>query len=207
MNEKPFAPHTERNSQPILEVLRQEFQDTGSVLEIGSGTGQHAVAFAASLEHLTWQTSDLPECHEGIISWLAEAALPNLRKPLALDVLTTDLPSERYDGVFSANTAHIMSFTAVEKMFALVAAVLQPGGVFCLYGPFRLNGTFNAASNAGFHRSLRERDAEMGIRHLEDLDHLGDAGHLQRLRLYAMPANNYLVVWMKSLPGAADDNP
>ncbi|MDH3350561.1 MAG: class I SAM-dependent methyltransferase [Gammaproteobacteria bacterium] len=197
MNHKPFAAAAERNSQPILDVIREEFGGLTSVLEVGSGTGQHAVRFAAELAHVTWQTSDVAENHAGVKAWLRDAGLPNIRNPLALDVLTDKVPADTYDGVFSANTAHIMSLAAVEKMFSTVSAVLPEAGVFVLYGPFRIGGNFNSPSNAQFHRSLREQDATMGVRHLEDLDRLAEAGEMQRVRLYAMPANNQLVVWKK----------
>lgn len=197
MREKPFAPATERNSLPILDVIRHEFRACYSVLEIGSGTGQHAVAFGAELKHLTWQTSDLDENHDGISAWLGEAALPNVREPLSLDVTTAKLASASFEGVYSANTAHIMSFAAVEKMFALVGCALKLDGIFCLYGPFRRNGKFSTPSNADFHLSLRNRDPAMGIRHLEALDGLGKSVNLLRTRLYAMPANNLLAVWVK----------
>lgn len=198
MNDKPFAPASERNSQPILDVIRDEFLGLQSILEVGSGTGQHAVCFAAELAQLTWQTSDIEANHAGIKAWLRDAGLPNTRDPLSLDVLRDKMPTDNYDGVFSANTAHIMSFAAVEKMFSIVSAVLHDAGVFALYGPFRIGGEFNSSSNARFHHSLRQQDAEMGIRHLEDLDRLAEAGGLQRTRLYAMPANNQLVVWIKN---------
>jgi cyclopropane fatty-acyl-phospholipid synthase-like methyltransferase len=198
MREKPNSPATARNARPILEVIRYEFRDVETVLEIGSGTGQHAVTFADALIHLCWQTSDLEQNHTGISAWLDEAALPNTRAPLALDVLSDNRSHDTYDAVFSANTSHIMSFSAVESMFALVGRVLQQGGVFCLYGPFQRNGGHNSQSNAQFDRSLQERDAGMGIRDLEDLDELGAANRLARVRLYAMPANNYLAVWTKS---------
>jgi len=201
MNDKPFAPATERNKEAILRVIREEFRECSSVLEIGSGTGQHAVHFAAELGHLTWQTSDVRENHAGIRAWLRDAASPNIRDPLVLDVCTAELPKQAYDGVFSANTAHIMSFAAVEKMFALVGSLLQDDGVFVLYGPFRQEGEFNTSSNAKFHESLRQNDADMGIRHLEDLDRLAALGGMRRNRLYAMPANNHIVVWRKMEAG------
>lgn len=205
MTVKPFAPPTGRNCQPILDVLRNEFRHANSVLEIGSGTGQHAVLFAAELGHLVWQTSDLDENHEGIRAWLTDAALPNLREPLSLDVRTAAMGGTVYDAAFSANTAHIMNVAAVEKMFALVADALQNGGVFCLYGPFRQNGEFNTSSNADFHKSLRSQDAAMGIRHLEDLDQFAATGGMRRERLYAMPSNNLIVVWQKSGESQNDD--
>lgn len=193
----PSAPASERNRQPILEVLREEFRGRGSVLEIGSGTGQHAVFFAAALPHLRWQTSDLPGQHGAIRTWLEHARLPNVQPPLALDVETADLGNRRFDAVFSANTAHIMSIGAVRCMFALVGRVLPPGGVFCLYGPFRFEGRFTSPSNAEFDESLRKRDPAMGVRDLLELDGFAGTAGLARTRLYAMPANNHIVVWAK----------
>ncbi|MDH5501392.1 MAG: class I SAM-dependent methyltransferase [Gammaproteobacteria bacterium] len=197
MPEKPYSEYAERNAGPILEVLRNEFAACRRVLEIGSGTGQHAVRFARDLPHLKWQTSDRRENHSGIESWVNAAELPNLLPPLALDVLTDADPAGSWDAVFSANTAHIMSVAAVERMFAIVGRLLADGGVFCLYGPFRQGDKFNTESNAAFHETLRSRDPEMGIRHLEALDDFGIANDLVRVRLYAMPANNHLAVWIK----------
>lgn len=198
MTQKPFAPHTERNSEPILAVLRGEFRRASCVLEIGSGSGQHAVSFAAELGHLEWQTSDLDENHAVIRACLEGAKLANVREPLSLDVRTAALPAGSYDAAFSANTAHIMSIAAVERMFALLAGVLRIESVFCLYGPFRQRGDFNAASNAEFDRSLRRQDTDMGVRDLEDLDEFAAAGGMIRVRLYAMPANNHIAVWSKT---------
>ncbi len=206
MNYKPHAPATDRNKQAILSVIREEFGDCSSILEIGSGTGQHAVFFAAELGHLIWQTSDVQESHAGIRAWLGDAALPNTCEPLVLDVLTATIPDQLYDGVFSANTAHIMSFEAVGKMFSLTASVLSDGGVFALYGPFRAGGKFNAPSNAAFHESLRQQNPDMGIRHIEDLDLLAAKGRMRRARVYAMPANNHIVVWLKQRRRASNDN-
>jgi cyclopropane fatty-acyl-phospholipid synthase-like methyltransferase len=206
MNPKPFAAATERNSLPILEVIRSEFEHASTVLEIGSGTGQHAVSFGNALNHLFWQTSELIENHAGIHAWLDEEGLPNVRKPIELDVMTADVSPQDYDAVFSANTAHIMSYEAVEKMFSLVGKTLRENGIFCLYGPFRQGGEFNTQSNADFDRSLRERNPQMGIRDLEALDKLGESGGMVRERLYAMPANNSLAVWRKRAAGVIDDN-
>jgi hypothetical protein len=192
-----LAPHTARNSGPILEVLRREFKNLDSVLEIASGNGQHATTFASELRGLVWQTSDLEENHETINRWLDDRAIANVLPPISLDVRTATVPTASYSGVFSANSAHIMSATAVGKMFELVATALQLRGVFCLYGPFRQAGEFNAESNATFHRSLRSRNPDMGIRHLEQLDEFATAGGLERQRLFAMPSNNHLVVWQK----------
>ena len=197
MNQKPFAVATERNSQAILGVVREEFRDVKSVLEIGSGTGQHAVCFGRELEWLEWQTSDVPDNHEGIEAWLSEAALANVHSPLRLDVREASLAGTTYDAVFSSNTAHIMALETVSIMFSLVADALNSGGKFVLYGPFRQNGRFNTTSNEHFDQSLRQRDPEMGIRDLEELDSFAARGGLHRERLYATPANNHIAVWVK----------
>ena len=197
MPEKPFAEYAARNAAPILEVLRREFRDHSHVLEIGSGTGQHAVVFGAELPRLRWQTSDLDENHEGIMAWLQSAGLDNVEVPLSVDVRTATLDASTYDAAFSSNTAHIMDIDAVEKMFRLVGSALQPGGVFCLYGPFRVGGRFNTSSNEAFDENLRHRDPVMGIRDLEQLDEFASSAGMSRQRLYAVPSNNYVAVWQK----------
>lgn len=196
--EKSFAVYAQRNTGPILEVLDREFRDCTNILEIGSGTGQHAVAFAAAMPHLCWQTSDVDENHAGIRSWIEESGTPNVLPPLFIDVRSASIGAGQYDAAYSANTAHIMSFEAVGAMFALVGQALRPQGRFCLYGPFKLDGNFTTQSNADFDRSLRSRDSLMGIRDLEALDVIAGRCKLQRLRLYAMPANNLMAVWRKN---------
>jgi len=176
MTDKPFSEYAERNGAPILSVLQNEFANCSKVLEIGSGTGQHAVRFARALPYLQWQSSDRDENLGGINAWVKDSGLANL------------LP---------ANTAHIMSIEAVQKMFALVGKGLSVGGVFCLYGPFRQEGQFNTPSNAAFHQTLRSRNPEMGIRHLESLDDYARDHDMVRVKVYAMPANNHIAVWHK----------
>ena len=197
MTDKPFAESAARNAPPILEVLQEELRGCRDVLEIGSGTGQHAVSFADAMPHLVWQTSDLAEHHGGINAWLKHTALRNLLPPIELDVRRASLAPASFDAVYSANTAHIMSISAVQSMFSLAGDVLRADGVFCLYGPFRVGGDFNTESNEAFDRSLRERSAEMGIRDIETLDEYGSRGGLHRQRLYAMPSNNYVAVWTR----------
>jgi cyclopropane fatty-acyl-phospholipid synthase-like methyltransferase len=193
---KPCASAAARNAAPILGVLRHEFRDCSTVFEIGSGTGQHAVIFAAALPQLQWQTSDVAPSHAGIRAWIAEAGLENVLAPASFDVLSAALPTEKYDAVFSANTAHIMSFDAVCRMFRLVGGMLRRPGVFCLYGPFSRGGAFSTASNEAFDASLRARNPAMGIRDLGDLETLAGDNGMQLAREYAMPANNLLVVWI-----------
>ena len=136
---KPYSDACERNREPILEVLRQWFSAPGTVLEIGSGTGQHAVYFAQHLPHLTWLATDRAENLPGIRLWFEEAGLPNLRGPQQFNVLDAAWPVSDVAYVFSANTAHIMGWPEVEAMFAGVGTALRPGGKFCLYGPFNRN--------------------------------------------------------------------
>ena len=197
MSEKRYAESAARNAGPILEVLQDELRHSTSVLEVGSGTGQHAIRFAAAMPQLCWQTSDREENHTAINAWISDSNLENIRRPLALDVLDATLDSNQYDAVFSANTAHIMSFAAVRKMFALVGHTLKQSGLFCLYGPFLVDGEFTTSSNQRFDASLRARDSSMGIRDLAALDELGAESGLSRGGLYALPANNMLVVWLK----------
>lgn len=197
MADKPVSEYANRNSGPILEVLRQALADRERVLEIGAGTGQHAVCFASAMPHLVWQASDRAENIAGIRAWIDDAALPNLPQPLVVDVMQDTVPAGAFDAVYSANTAHIMGVDAVDRMFAIVGATLTDDGVFCLYGPFRQNGEFNTPSNAQFDQSLRARDPAMGIRDIELLDKLATREGMSRSRLVAMPANNHLAVWTK----------
>ena len=206
MSSLPNAVACERNKGPILEVLKQEFCDCRSVLEIGSGTGQHAVHFARGLPHVVWQTSDLPGNHPGIMAWLGHAQLGNMRAPLDLDVEQVGgdtLSGMRFDAVFSANTAHIMRIEAVAEMFRLAGSLLPAGGVFCLYGPFNFDGEYSSESNAEFDASLRQRDPTMGIRDIRRLDEFAEHAGLSRVRIYAMPANNHIAVWVKRKDGAS----
>lgn len=195
MDAKPNAPSALRNSEPILEVIRDEFKDCKSILEIGSGTGQHAIYFANKMPWIRWQTSDRKENHDGINAWLAEAGLDNVEAPLELDVEEPLQTDEKFDAVFSANTAHIMSIDVVECMFQKVGSCLNEGGKFCLYGPFNLNGEFTSDSNKNFDASLRSQNPVMGIRDLAALDEFARTNNLHRSSLYAMPANNMIAVW------------
>ena len=197
MTDKPYSAACERNQEPILGVLRERFTAPGLVLEIGSGTGQHAAFLPAHLPHLTWQPSDVAEHLPGINAWCQDAALPNVKQPVVLDVTTANWPLTHCDYVFSANTAHIMSWPAVEALFRGVATVLAPGGLFALYGPFMRDGRHTAESNARFDLSLRQRDPVMGIRDRADLDTLARACGMSRCDEYALPANNEVLVWAR----------
>ena len=194
---KPYAESCEQNRDPILAVLREVFADRRRVLEIASGTGQHAVYFGAALPHLTWQTSELPENHAGIRAWLDEAGLPNVLPPLALDVNGPDWPLEPVDAVFNANTVHIVAWPAVERMFAGIGRVLGADGCLCLYGPYNYGGNYTSESNARFDAWLKARDPRSGVRDFEAIDRLAAEQGLVLSRDIAMPANNRTLVWRK----------
>ncbi|MBM0108124.1 DUF938 domain-containing protein [Steroidobacter sp. S1-65] len=194
--QKPIAPACERNQGPILEVLRHYFHDRRRVLEIGSGTGQHAVFFAPALPNAIWQTSDVEENLPGIRLWLDDAALPNLPPPLVLDV-TGPWPQQRFDAVFSANSLHIMPWTAVEQFFAGVGRVLEPGGVLAVYGPFNYGGAYTSDSNREFDGWLKQRSGSSGIRDFEAVDRLANGIGCELVKDHTMPANNRLLVWRR----------
>lgn len=187
----------ERNRLPILKVIEALLADSNAVLEIGSGTGQHAVFFAEKLPHLTWYTSDLVENHDDILAWIDHAGLHNVESPLVLDVMQEQWPEINVDAVFSANTAHIMHWQAVEKMFPAVGRLLPPGGRFMLYGPFNYQGRYTSESNAQFDCWLKARDPESGIRDFEKLDRLATAAGMLLEDDYEMPANNRILYWRK----------
>jgi len=195
---KPFSESCEQNKQPILAVLREALAEARTVLEIGSGTGQHAVFFARELPQVSWYTSDQLEYHPGITAWLEEAALANVHGPFELDTRQGEWPALQIDAVFSANTAHIMDWPAVQAMFAGVGRLLPPGGLFCLYGPFNYGGRYSSESNARFDAWLRQRDPASGVRDFDDLDALARAAGLELQRDYEMPANNRTLVWRKT---------
>jgi cyclopropane fatty-acyl-phospholipid synthase-like methyltransferase len=193
---KPFAPACERNRGPILDVLKQYFPDRRRILEIGSGTGQHAVFFAPAFPNATWQTSELAENLPGLRMWLDEAALPNLPPPIVLDV-TGVWPDTRFDAVFSANTLHIMPWSTVEQFFAGLSRLLEPDGLLAAYGPFNYHGTYTSQSNREFDAWLKQRSADSAIRDFEAVDRLAHAIGCQLVKDHAMPANNRLLVWRR----------
>jgi cyclopropane fatty-acyl-phospholipid synthase-like methyltransferase len=194
---KPFAESSEQNKLPILEVLKHYFSDVESVLEIGSGTGQHGVFFARQFPWLQWYTSDLKENHAGIHAWLEEARLANIHAPMCLDVNQGNWGDQEYDAIFSANTAHIMDWPSVKHMFEGAARSLRAGGVFCLYGPFNYDGHYSSESNARFDQWLKSRDPESGIRDFEVLCQLAEENGMSLLKDHPMPANNRILVWQK----------
>lgn len=194
---KPFAESCEQNKAVILEVLRRYLQSGDRVLEIGSGTGQHAVHFGAALGDVQWQPSDCPEYLPGIRAWLDDAGLDNVATPLRLDVLTDSWPEGSYNAVFTANTTHIMSWPAVEAMFHGVGRLLPDGGLFLQYGPFSYGGRHSSDSNARFEQWLKARDPDSGVRDLDELTPLAADSGLQLQADIAMPVNNRVLVWQR----------
>lgn len=195
--EKPIAPSCERNRDPILEVLRSVFADRAHVLEVGSGTGQHAVHFAEALPDLVWQTSEREEHVPGIRLWLDEAGLDNTPAPLVLDVTQPTWPEQKFDAVFSANTLHIMAWSEVKELFIHLPGVMTADAKLVIYGPFNIDGRFTSPSNAGFDRWLKEQGEHMGIRDLADVDTLAASAGLYRVADHELPANNRCVVWQR----------
>ncbi len=194
---KPFAESCVQNRGPILNVLRPLLADRKALLEIGSGTGQHAVYFAPEFPQLIWQTSDVPEHHSGIQMWLDESEANNIKSPLVLDVLQSDWPATRYDSVFTANTLHIMNPAMVETCIAGVGQLLEVGGLFIVYGPFNYNGQYTSESNAEFDRWLVRRGTGSAIRDFERINELAGAAGMVLEQDVAMPANNRMLVWCK----------
>jgi cyclopropane fatty-acyl-phospholipid synthase-like methyltransferase len=195
---KPYAESCEQNRGPILTVIKPLLENCVSVLEIGSGTGQHAVYFAAQMPHLVWHTSDCGQYHAGINLWLDDAGLQNVQRPVELDVSRSIWPRIHFDAVFSANTAHIMHWQEVESLFAGVGTILNKGGAFLLYGPFNYAGGYTSASNEKFDRWLKNRDPESGIRDFEELDRLARLAGMRLANDFAMPSNNRILYWCKT---------
>jgi cyclopropane fatty-acyl-phospholipid synthase-like methyltransferase len=192
------AEASERNKGPILEVLRRELTDAHALLEIGSGTGQHAVHFATHLPQLRWQPSEVEALLEPLAQRIRLAGLANLAAPLALDVRVQPWPRLTVDALFSANTLHIMDVAAVGDFFRGVGTLLRDGGVLCVYGPFNYQGRYTSDSNAQFDHWLRQRDPHSAIRDFEAVDALARAAGLTLAADHAMPANNRTLVWRRS---------
>ncbi|MFT4553679.1 MAG: cyclopropane fatty-acyl-phospholipid synthase-like methyltransferase [Chlamydiales bacterium] len=195
--EKPLSPSCERNQVLILDILMFLLKDKKSVLEIGSGTGQHAVFFSKHMPHLVWQTSDLPDKHAGIIAWIEDSQLSNVLRPLSLDVNYDTFPHQEFDSVFTANTCHIMGWQSVLHLIEKVSKTLIPGGLFIIYGPFNFDGEYTAESNRAFDRMLKMENPIMGIRNFEDLSEHSSRHRLQFINKYSMPANNFILTFQK----------
>lgn len=197
--EKPFSQACENNKSPILTVLQPLFTDIQTVLEIGSGTGQHAVYFAKEMPDIHWQTSDLPENHAGIKLWLDESGLENVSPPIEFDVRAQGWPQQNYDVVFTANSLHIMAWESARLMLSRVNQLINKAGYLVIYGPFNYGNEYTSESNARFDQWLKRQNPDSGIRDFEAVDAIvKDAGfdlHFDK----AMPANNRMLCWQKHI--------
>ncbi len=193
---KPFSQACENNKNHILKALQPALQNAGSVLEIGSGTGQHSVFFAKKLPHLQWYTSDREVNHQGIKLWHDEVQLANLHPPLLLD-LNYSWPVNKVDAIYTANTFHIVSWELITRFFAGVNQHLNQQGVVCVYGPFKYKGEFTSPSNDEFNSLLQSRDSLSGIRDFEAVEQLAVQSGLKLLSDTAMPANNQLLIFKR----------
>lgn len=195
----PFSEACERNKDPILGVLRGAFAGCTHVLEIGSGTGQHAVHFALAMPQIVWQPSETAEAMPALRKRIFAEGPKNLRAPVFLDVTETPWDVRKVDGVFTANTLHIMHWPQVEALFANLPAVMKPETVLAIYGPFRYGGDFTSSSNREFNDMLRAREPGSGIRDFEAVNALAERAGFRLVADHRMPANNQTLVW-KSAP-------
>ena len=192
--EKPFAPACERNQEPIREVLAEILTQPSRVLELGSGTGQHAVYMARHMPHLEWQPTDVASNLPGIRLWREEAALPNLRAPLEVDATDEGVRlEETYDAVFTANTVHFVSWGIVRGLLAIGAAHLRQGGDLLIYGPFNEDGAYTSEGNAELDAWLQERDPSSGIKDRAVFNALAADYGFEAVERFRMPANNQLL--------------
>ncbi|MXO84809.1 DUF938 domain-containing protein [Altererythrobacter aurantiacus] len=198
---KKHAPATARNNRPIANVLEKELPFIGTVLEIASGTGEHAVYLANRFPSLDWQPSDAdPEALLSIKAWRDEAGLTNIRPPVTIDCTSASWPIDQADAVLCVNMVHISPWTATEGLFAGARKVLSAGNApLILYGPFREADIPTAASNEAFDRSLKERDERWGLRHVGDIDKVAGRRGFYRAKRYEMPANNLILVYRKTI--------
>lgn len=198
---KPYSESCAQNQEPIFDVIRDLFADRKHVLEIGSGTGQHAVYFAKKMPHLTWQTSDQLEYHDGINQWLSDSKLENTPPPLKLNVSTDAWPvfnsNNQPDAIFSANAVHIMSWDNVVDFIQHAGELLPVGGLLVLYGPFNYNNAYTSESNARFDIWLKQQNPQSAIRHFEEIDKLANETGLTLQNDFEMPANNRILYWKK----------
>ncbi|MEQ8232420.1 MAG: DUF938 domain-containing protein [Gammaproteobacteria bacterium] len=205
--EKPFIPAAENNKHAILAAIAPWLAGAREVLEVGSGTGQHAVHFAAALPWLHWQCSDLPAALAGIRAWTTQAALPNLPPPLALDVACRPWPVSPRDAIYAANLVHFVPWTSVVAFFEGAATTARPGALLLLYGPFNYGGRYVSEGNRRLDAWLAARDAALAIRDFEALDALAARHAFELCEDAALPANNHLLVWRRRPDDRGADTP
>ncbi len=193
-----YSQASENNKRPILEKLFEVFEQTNDVLEIGSGSGQHAIHFAKHFPDLSWQTSELADGIEPLEQNIENHAPDNVLKPVLLDVCNNPWPIKRASAIYTANSLHIMSWTAVEALFKGIGQVLDDDGLLCIYGPFKYNGEFTTSSNAQFDLWLKERDRQSGVRDFEAVNQLARQQRLSLIQDYPMPANNQFLIFKRN---------
>jgi SAM-dependent methyltransferase len=197
-DDRRFAPATQRNRDPILAVLARVLPPAGTVLEVASGSGEHAAYFAERLPALAWQPSDeSAAARASVAAWAQRAGLANVLPPVALDAAAAPWPVTRADAVVCVNMVHIAPWEACQGLMRCAASVLPPGGPLVLYGPFRVGGSHTAPSNAAFDEDLRRRDPRWGVRDLEAVVAEAAAAGLRHVETVAMPANNLTVVFRR----------
>ena len=195
---KQHAPSAERNRDPILEVMRRHFPGTGRVVEIASGTGQHAVHFAGAMPGLDWQPTDIdPAARASVEAWVRDEGLSNVRTPIELDTRADPWPVASADVVVCINMIHISPWESCVGLMRGAGQVLPAGGILFTYGPYKLDGEHTAASNAAFDESLRGRDPAWGVRDLADVTAEAERNGLVRIDMVAMPANNFSLVFRR----------
>lgn len=198
-SDKPFSQACENNRQPIYDVLKDTFADKKTILEIGSGTGQHAVFMAPRMHHLQWQTSDLSENVDGINRWIDDEKVVNVLRPLEIDI-EKHWPNtgllKNFDGLYTANTCHIMPWETVRK-FLVGLKGMEEGSRLAIYGPFKYQGQFTSESNERFEHWLKAQEAHRGIRDFEAIAEEANKSGFELLEDHNMPANNQLLIWQK----------
>jgi cyclopropane fatty-acyl-phospholipid synthase-like methyltransferase len=196
--QKPFSPSCERNRGPILNILSAYLPEHKRLLEVGSGTGQHAVYFAPKFDDLTWITTDRDENHAGIKAWLDEEKASNIEGPLSFNLGADSFPATNIDVVYTANTFHIMPWEIVQELISISGANLEKGSLFIVYGPFIYDGRFTSPSNEEFHQILRQRASHQGIREFKNVNKMFEKAGFKLMEDFSMPANNQTLVFKKN---------
>ena len=202
---KRFAQACDRNQAPILAVLKEVLPNRGKVLEIGSGTGQHAAYFSHFLPNLTWQPSDLADALPSIEAWRKESCVPNLNSPIVIDLLGNNEDLSRVDAIVCINVAHIVAWTGVERLFSIAANILESNGVLYFYGPYRYPDRTLEPSNVAFDRWLKEHNPVSGIRDYAAVESLAESSGFTLGGDRSMPSNNRSIWWVRETPAQQND--
>ncbi len=194
---KPYSTSCEQNKQVILSIISPLFSSLSHVLEIGSGTGQHAIYFAEKMPHLTWHPSDCRAYLDGINSWVVDAGLNNVKPPFELNVSTSQWPEIDVGAIFTANSIHIMHQQDVVNFIREAGCLLKQHDRLVIYGPFNYNGLYTSDSNERFDQWLKQQDPLSGIKHFEEINSLAEENKMRLVTDYEMPANNRILYFEK----------